>query len=229
MPNLGDYIGQLLSEITIARMHADLETIRVAELYATHPLLRYMPAPRFRLPDVHIDAPVVIKEMDEPRAGELPRGAPSLADMRKAFDKVLKKRLSEERIRLKPAQREKLKSTLDKKMDSLAQPAEIAVDVIRVADELSNAASVTLAESDGPVEASLRPKFEKTVKEAARLELLKLRKPPSRLNVLVTTTDIREAGPSENITRLQLKITEEAVEWTSIESDGIEKDRLVPE
>ncbi len=43
MPNLGDYLGQLLSEITLARMHADLESIRIAELYAAHPLLRTFP------------------------------------------------------------------------------------------------------------------------------------------------------------------------------------------
>lgn len=229
MPPLGDYIGQLLSEITIARMQADIEAVRVAELYASHSLLRTMPVPHFRLPNVEVDVPVVVKQMEEERAGELRRGAPVLANMRRAFDKVLTKQLREERIRLRAEHRTKLKSVLDRKVASLSQPAAIAVDVNRVADELTNTASRTLTEPGGPVDPARRPKLEKKLKEAARVEFLKLRKPPPRLQVLVTTGEVREAGPSEVITRLHLKITEEAFEWTTIESDGREQDRLVIE
>jgi hypothetical protein len=229
MPNLGDYMGLLLSELTIARMKADIETVRVAELYAAHPLLRNMPVPHFRLPNVEIDVPVVIQEMEEQAAGELPRGAPILADMRKAFDSVLTKLLRKERIRLKPEHKKKLKEVLDEKVLSITQPIEIAVDVNRAADELASTASRTLTEFDRLVAPERRPKLEEKLKEAARVEFLKLRKPPRRLQVLVTTPEIREAGPSEVITRLNLKITEEAVEWTTIESDDQKQERLVME
>ena len=229
MPHLGDYIGQLLSEITIARMQADIEAVRVAELYASHSLLRNMPVPHFRLPNVEMDVPVVVKQMEEERTGELPRGAPILSDMRKAFDKVLTERLSAERVRLKPEQKKKLKSVLDKKAVSLGRPAEIAVGVNRVADELTHTAFLTLTESGGPVDPARRPEMEEKLKEAARIEFLKMRKPPPRLQVLVTTGEIREAGPSEVVTRLHLKIIEEAVEWTTIESEGLKQDRLVIE
>ncbi len=116
MPYLGDYVGQLLSEVTIARMQADIEAVRVAELYAGHPLLRNMPVPHFRLPNVEVDVPVVVKQMEEQPAGELPRGTPILADMRKAFDKVLAKKLSEELIRLRPQHKKKLESALKEKV-----------------------------------------------------------------------------------------------------------------
>lgn len=229
MPHLGDYLGQILSEITIARMHADIEAVRVAELYAGHPLLRNMPVPHFRLPNVEVDVPVIIKQMEEPQVGESPRGAPTLADMRKAFDKVLTQRLSKEGIRLKPDHKRKLNSILDEKAESLTQPIEIAINVNNVADELANTASETLTESGGPVDPARRSKLEEKLKEAARVEFLKLRKPPTRLQALVTTAEIREAGPSEAITRLHLKITEEAFEWTTIESNGRKQDRLVME
>ncbi len=65
MPNLGDYLGQLLSELSIARMQADLETVRLAELYAMHPLLRTMPVPHMRLPDVDLEIPVLIKASED--------------------------------------------------------------------------------------------------------------------------------------------------------------------
>ena len=232
MANLGDYIGQLLSEITIARMHADLEAVRVAELYAGHPLLRHMPVPRFRLPDVQIDVPVVIKEMDEPTSGEPPRGAPTLEKLRKAFDEVLTKWLVKKGIKLRPQDKKKLESVLEEKVADITQPLDVAVDVKRVGDELSRAVLRMLTESGGPVkigEPAQVKKLEEELKKAARIGFLKLCKPPPRLHVLVTTTEIREAGPSETITRLQLKITEEAFEWTTIESDGIKQDRLVPE
>src|SRR5437868_1648504 len=100
MPYLGDYIGHLLSEITIARMHADLESVRVAELYASHPLLRNMPVPHFRLPDVDLDIPVVVSKVEEAREGESSRGGSSVVDMRKAFDQVLKIRLASSGVEL---------------------------------------------------------------------------------------------------------------------------------
>ena len=232
MPYLGDYIGQLLSEITIARMQADIEAVRVAELYAGHPLLRNMPVPHFRLPNVEVDTPVVIKRLEEPQAGETPRGVPTLEDMRKAFDKVLKQRLSEEGIRLEPKHENKLKAVLDGKMVALTQPVEVSIDIDRVANELSNAAFRTLTVfdlPDRPIDPARRPKLVEKLKEELRVEFLKLRKPPTRLYVLVTTAEIREAGPSEAITRLHLKISEEGFEWTTIESDGQKQDRLVME
>lgn len=229
MPHLGDYLGQILSEVTIARMQADIETVRVAELYAAHPLLRNMPVPRFRLPDVEIDVPVVIEQMEEPSPDEAPRGAPTLADMRKEFDKVLTEELSKKDVRLKPEQKKKLNAMLDKKTVALTRPVEIAFDVGRVADELAHTVSQTLTESGGPVDPGMRPKLEKDLKEAARLGFLKLRKPPARLRTLVTTAEIREAGPRENVTRLRMKITEEGFEWATVESDDRTEDRLVIE
>lgn len=232
MPNLGDYIGQLLSEITIARMHADLEAVRVAELYAGHPLLRHMPVPHFRLPDIQIDVPVVIKEMDEPPPSEPPRGAPTLEKLRKTFDEVLTKWLVKEGIKLKARDEKKLESVLAEKVAAITQPLDVAVDIKRVGDELSGAVMRMLTEPGGAVdirEPAQVKKLEEELKKEVLVEFFKLCKPPPRLHVLVTTKEIREAGPSEAITRLQLRSTEEAFEWTTIESDGIEKDRLVPE
>jgi hypothetical protein len=208
-------------------MQADIEAVRVAELYSSHPLLRNMPIPHFRLPTVELDVPVAIKKMEEPQRETAPRGTPTLAETRVVFDKVLAKTLSEERIRLKPEQTRTLKTALDKKVVSLTQPAEVAVDVNRVAKELSQTASRTLVASG--LDAKTRANLEEKISELARVEFLNLRKQPTRLQVLVNTSEIREAGPIEAITRIHLKITEEAFEWTSIESDGKTEDRLIIE
>ncbi len=232
MPYLGDYLGHLLSEITIARMQADLEAVRVAELYASHPLLRTFPVPHFRLPDVDLDLPVVIKQVEDPRPGESPRGGMALADIRKTFDRVLAKQLQQERIHTTPDEREKLRQILDEKIASLGQPTEVAVDVARISDQLTSVTTEFLratAQPRGGVEPGDIQRFEKALKHAARIELLEARKTPPRLQVLVTTQEIREAGPSEVITRLRLKVSEQGVEWTTVEADGRTQDRLVPE
>lgn len=232
MPKLGDYLGQLLSELTIARMKADLEAVRVAELYAGHPILRHMPVPHFRLPDVDLDVPVVITKMDEPEPGDKPHGAISLIEMRKTFDKILMREVEKEKIKLTPKHKSRIKKVFDEKVALLSQPDEVAVDSLRVASELTGAVTSVLKESalpDGPVEPESVKRFEAKLKEAARAEFIKLRKPPLRLHALVTTAEIREAGPSEVVTRLSLKITEDALEWTSLEADGVKKDFLVPE
>jgi hypothetical protein len=228
LPNLGDYLGHLVAEITIARMQADIEAVRVAELYSSHPLLRNMPIPHFRLPTVELDVPVAIKSMEEPQEEKAPRGTPTLAETRVVFDKVLATSLSEERIRLTPEQTKTLKTALDKKAVTLAQPAEVAVDVNRVANELASTASKTVV-SSAKLDEKTQATLEEKISELARVEFQNLRKPPTRLQVLVNTSEIREAGPNEIITKIHLKITEEAFEWTTIDTDGKKEDRLVIE
>lgn len=225
MPKLGDYLGQLVSEITIARMHADLEAVRIAELYAGHPLLRHMPVPRFRLPEVQLDMPVVIEQMDEPRAGESARGGASTMQLRKSFDNVLTSQLRANRVRLKADQREELNRVLDDEMARLDQPAEVAVDTNRVADKLAMAALACLTELLGPE----KVKGVAGLRDDARLSLLKVQPAPPRLYALVTTKEVRESGPHENITRIRVTLSEEALEVTQIELNGETHTRLVPE
>jgi hypothetical protein len=228
MPNLGDYLGHLLAEITIARMQADIESVRVAELYSNHPLLRNMPIPHFRLPAVELDIPVAIKKIEE-QTDQTPRGAPTVEETRKAFDKILTKTLTEEGIKLKPEENKKLKSALDTTMKRLIQPPEIAVDTNRIADKLASTTSTILTASGGPVDPKIQEELETKLKELTRVEFFKLRKPLTRLQVNVNTSEIREAGPTEIITKIHLKLTEEAFEWTTIQSDGKKQDRLIIE
>ena len=226
MPKLGDYIGHLLSEITIARMRADIEAVRVAELYAEHPLLRNMPVPRFRMPDVEMDVPVVVKELEEPTGDESSKGDPSIAEMRKVFDKVLTSVLAKEQVALTAANKKKLKDVLDQRVIALTRPSEVAIDMIRISRDFSQNAVKTLSDVIKPEK---QAEFEEKLNEVLRIELIKIRTPLKRLNVLITTAEVREAGPDEVITRLHLRISEEAFEWTTIESDKGKEERLIVE
>jgi hypothetical protein len=232
MSNLGDYLGQLMSEIAIARMQADLETVRIAELYAQHPLLRTMAVPRIRLPDVDLDVPVLIKGTEAPREGETPRGGvANKADMRKAFDTVLKAHIMKVGVVLPPETSKKLRVALDRQEKTLeAAPAETAIDVHSSADAMTATALKVL--KDQPIahlEGTLHKIDAEQLKLEARSELLKLRSAPPRLDVIVSSAEIREGASADNVTRIRLKITEQGFEWTSVGTNGDKRDLLVPE
>ena len=231
MPLLGDYLGQLLSEIAMARMRADLETIRLAELYATHPLLRTMPVPHLRLPEIDLDIPVLIRASEEPREGASPRGGASFAVMRQKFDEVFVTYLATARIALSPVEARRLRAALDER-EAAGVPTEVSVDVSRVADDLIATALRILDEvKPRPIEAEplIPASLEAELRDALRIEFLKLRTPPPRLSVLVTSAELREAGTAENVIRLRLKVSEQGLEWTTTAPDGRRPDRLVPE
>jgi hypothetical protein len=229
MPNLGDFLGHLMSEITIARMHADIEAIRIAELYASNPLLANLPIPHFRLPNIDIDVPVVIQNVEQPPNGLSAMGAPLVKEMHDKFNEILIKFLKDESIELKQTEKKKLDKSIEKSILELSHYEGLASNINQVADILSDIVSGALTEPNGPVHKLKREELRDSIKNISRVEFLKLSKPPARLKVLINTSEIKEAGPSDVITRLHLKVNEEAFEWTKIELEGKTKDRLVPE
>ena len=227
MSYLGDFLGQLVTEVTRARMQADIEAIRVAEMYASHHLLRHLPVPHFRMPDVELDVPVVLQDLD----GDTVDGAarPKAAEVIKAFQPALVAALRERGITLKPEQKKLLQAAVEKKLPSLLEADTLGTDLLAVADATSRLAVETLAGTRGPISEAQRSSVETALRKEARQALLKLRGTPPRLRASVKTSDVREAGSGEVVTRFRLRITEEAVEWTSVDDDGETPNRLVIE
>jgi hypothetical protein len=228
MPYLGDYLGQLMSEVALARMQADLETVRLAELYASHPLLRHMPIPHLRLPNVDLEIPVLIQASEAPREGESSRGGVPIRELRRKFDELLDTQLTKAGIELNTTSLRKVRSALAGRMSALEAPTETGVDVQLVADDFTDTAVRTIAELPRTEATAVEP-LATELREVVRREFLKVRQPPPRLVALVTSAEIREGGTSENITRLNVKLSEQGVGWTTIETDGVSHDRLVPE
>ena len=226
MPYLGDYLGQLLSEISMARMQADLETVRLAELYAAHPLLRTMPVPHMRLPDVELDFPVLIKTSEDPRAGESARGGWTPVIFRAKYDEVLLAWMKKHRLLLPRADLKKLNKALDDITAQSGVPTETSIDVQWIVDQYMATTTAIIINKFKTQKSYDFSQIAAELREASRIEFLKLRTPPPRLTVLVTTAEIQEAGNAENLTRLHLKVSEAGMEWTMIESEGVQRDRL---
>ncbi|GJQ30109.1 MAG: hypothetical protein HBSAPP03_19930 [Phycisphaerae bacterium] len=237
MPNLGDYLGQLLSEIAMARAQADLETVRLAEVYASHPLLKHLPVPHIRLPEVNLDVPVLVQQSEQPRVGETPRGGASREALAKAFDTLLATRLVQAGLELTAPEKRTLGTAVASRVAGATAVAEVAVDVLRLADDLTSTAVATLTQLKHPVApagaarppGSVPATFVDELRDAARVEFLKARTPPPRVAVGVRTAEIKESGGGDQVMRLHLKITEQGMEWKSIETDRGREDRLILE
>lgn len=237
MPYLGDYIGNLLSEITAARVQADIEAVRVAELYASHPLLKYMAVPHFRLPTVTLDVPIAIKEIEEVGKDPAPASAVVLRHVRKNFDQVVSSRLKHAGIKLSDVQVKNLNREVSRKFADFKQPSEVPLSMTHIADELVFTTAKVLREPsreehEERVDKSKLKRIEKLeseLKTGLYLEFSKFLKAPNRLNVAISTAELREVGSGDVLTNIHLSITEDAFEWTMIESDGKSQSRLVPE
>jgi hypothetical protein len=235
MPYLGDYLGHLLSEIATARVQADLETVRMAELYASHPLLRHLPVPRFRLPTLTLDVPVVVQNVEQAAQPDISLLAElSAPSARERFNQLLDLHLQRAGIVLSERDKYGLQAVLDQAAAARAADQPFTAASARgMADEMVSAAVKFISFYQTQTSLAADPTwlqvFESELRAAA-LALFPDKSPtPSRLLVQVTNTALRDAGPAELMTRLRLSISEDAVEWTTVESQGQTVERLLPE
>jgi len=232
MPNLGDFVGQLLSEMSIARMQADLETLRLAELYAAHPLLKTMAIPRVRMPEVEIDVPVLVDTTGEVAQGQGARGGLSPEAAGKAFGEAVDARLAVLGITLAAVDRTRLQKDAVQAASSVSTPAEVSVGIRPLGDAMA-AAAMNVIESRSQTRIAARGDlpdgFASTLAAVARDALLQTQTPPPRLAVIATSAAIQEAAKSDAVVRFHLKLAEQGMEWTTIGGEEDQRDTLVPE
>ena len=252
MPRLGDFLGTLMSEIVIARVRADLETIRVAELYASDDLLRHMAIPSFRLPEVSVTVNLIVTKLEPPHDDKPPRGVPSLDEVRRTFDDTLAAQLSKAGISLEQSTRAKLKKLLDEAQAQMKVPLSIAVGLTAPVDHLAETAITYLCRAEDQAAKDNDPQEDDTQKgakkkhkgdglpdmpesladdlrAAARRAVLLLAQLPERMHVEVVHQ--KDSDPdAARLMKLQLSILEECLEWTEIVTEGEPtKRRLIPE
>lgn len=208
MPKLGDFIGALLSDVAQARVRADLETVRIAEAYAGHGLLKHLPVPRFRLPDLIIDVPVLVTSVGD--VGEQQYGQPSASEVAAVVQDGLRAgdlhfgRGEPQRIARAGSQR--LKELFAAGPQTLLAPGAIASDVTAAVSEAVRAA--------GPEEGTTEriALVERTVKAGLeRLLVEKMIRSP-HLEVLVTSGEIKAHADNESVVRVRLNVSEDAYE-----------------
>ena len=232
MINLGDYLGTLLSELTLARVQADLEAIRIAEHYANHELLKHFPIPRIRVREVNLDIPVVIANTESPPDKGSPRGGVLSEVLQDRFLKNLQKQLDKHSIKIDDADREQLIQKMENETEKMVRPALVQIDTNLAADRYSAVVGRLLERKKDDIGPKKLNTFLDVLRRTSRSDFLNARLDIPRIQVGATSAEIGEA-PAESVVRITLRVNEEGVEWTSFTShvNGEEEveNRLVPE
>jgi hypothetical protein len=226
VPPLSDYIGALLAEITNARVQADLESARIAQLYASHPLLQHFAVPRMRLPNVSLDLPVAVDKVDPPA------GSPHSAELpavRQKLDSIIQQELARVKLQLTPSLRKRLADGLGEIFKKLQGASTLsAKDIVNAADQASSATMDVIAAATKEPE-TMDPTIEPSIRRQFAAEFLKLQPAPSQVQVSVITAQLKDVAPSQILTRIHLAISEEGVEWTQTNPSDPASKTLLPE
>jgi hypothetical protein len=225
MPSLAEFLGQVLVEIAKARVQADLESARIAELYASHPLLEHMPVPRFRLPKVGLDVPLAFDRFDAvPGPPPVP---PDRGLIRQNIGVIIDEELKLRELQLSTAARRRLDNVLNELIENIPPAGVSGFEAINLSGNALSAVLESLKTTkdapalDPPLDTALRRRFD--------AEFLKLQLPSPPVPVVVATAQLREIGPPQTLTRVQLTISEEGVEWAQTNPSDPASRTLLPE
>ena len=235
MPKLGDFLGDLLTEVTMARVQADLESVRVAELYANHPLLKHMPVPRFRLPAVHFDLPVLIRGEEDGGGGAVRMDAREAATN---FLQLLDDVLDENDWKLYAYERRRAhRYAVAIITEQLDLPPDVAGSITGTVNELVKMAIKTVrrrvevrSAARGGDPEHLLSLIREGLRKRLMTAFIRFIVSPRRLQADITTSHVKEAGDADTLARVKMEVTEDGVEWaTVVDRDGELTERLVGE
>lgn len=217
----------------MARVQADLESVRVAELYANHPLLKHMPVPRFRLPSVHLDIPVLIRGEDEDDSEERPTLEPE--DAAERFMEILDGVLGDHDRPLLSDERESIRrSAVLKVAEHLEVPPDVAGGISGTVTDLLKLAiralRARLEAEDGEDPERILARIREDLRRRVMTAFIRFVASPRRLEADMVTSHVKEAGDAEVLARVKMEVTEDGVEWaTVVDRDGELAERLVSE
>lgn len=228
--DLGTLIGSLLAEITRARLAADIEATRVANLYGSDPMLSQMPIPRFRLPDVHVTLPIVVENLEGEGAAPPPPRLPS-ATKRKAMVTSAMKFAG---FKLRPAERAAVLKALDDEVGRIEAGPRNALRAGLQARRLGSAVDTVLTKEAAsrrkPLSPLVRSRFADALRNAVQEDLNQQLTAQHRLRVLPRTQDVQALGNAANVMELRLTISEEAYEMSlGVDEEGEAVEHFGPE
>lgn len=235
MSTLADAIGALVAEVTRARMAADLETTRIARIYQADPLLKHLSVPRFRLPEIQMDVPVVLQGYRSSGGTTTVEAVPDKALRELAAAVTEQVRSLVKSFDVDPSSVEKLVER------ALAPFYEDATDHSS-AEQLYEALygpistwfAATPAGRDERRVRSFRAKLAyllpRTIESFVRSVPVTSSEQLSALDATLETAVVREVGDPTLLAVLRLKVVEDGLEWATVTSaDGEDEQRLVPE
>jgi hypothetical protein len=212
MPTLGEVLAALLSDAAQARVRADLETVRIAQAYSRDQLLKNLPVPRFRLPDVTVDIPVLITQVEgtTDAAGGAPFDEPAAGELRNVARAGLRGagiRLPRAAVSRVPADLiERARALFQSGTPRLLNPGLVSDDIAEMLVEIAGAAI------EGGLSGDQAEQLRTTTREAMSALLVTKMRVSLSWQVAVTAAEIKAQGDSDSIVRLRLTISEDGYE-----------------
>ncbi|MBT0774132.1 hypothetical protein KIH74_34625 [Kineosporia sp. J2-2] len=220
-----DVLAATVSSLVRARHLADLESMAIAEQYRDHPLLRNFSVPRMRVPEMRVDLPVLVDTVTHERqitGTDIDRITDGAAQhlQTSLTDPVPENAVGQATSALGRLLRQHHgKAGLSEtECHDLAHRARAVV-----AEALASVAD-TGAAGTGP-----QPAVD-AVHRFVHDELLSRARRSPRLAVRPRTTAVKEESNPASVSRLQLVIREEGLEWnTTMAPDGSTQTNLIHE
>ncbi|MAR01745.1 MAG: hypothetical protein CMI00_14555 [Oceanospirillaceae bacterium] len=232
MPKLNEYLGSIISSLNTARVMADIQTVKVAEDYAKHDLLKHFSIPRMRIDDVEITIPVAIDSAEETLTEPVDiiknrdfNSAIYSEVTRSLGMKSLPKEMSSQ-VRSMIAENTQTLENQINKSGSLSGVTDFSK---RISDSVRRIATEQKMMTDSSTQEPYN--IEQRIAETAHTQINAMapKKSIGDMNVIAEAHLLREQKP-ENIMQIKLKISEDAMEWQQSEgSDGQTRSMLLPE
>lgn len=230
MPYLGDYLGYLMTEITNARAQADYEAVNIAERYARDPYLKYLPVPRFRIPSLSIDVPLVINNVQEPNGRS--SNDQILSYMQAKFRKLLPRQLNMiSTLHPKTSKMDNINKLTDKIFEEFKLLDNTPIRITHIADKLVASVTEELKKStpvDDRNNKSL-DEFAHELRQQLYSEFSKYLRDQPRLDITANTVDIKNVGSKDILAYVRFTVTEDSLEWTTVDEGNVAVRRLIPE
>ncbi len=239
MTDLSDFLGGLVSGISHARLNSDIESVKIAEIYAQDPLLQNLSVPRMRIDTVELSIPVAMEGIKEKK--EVIYEISDTSKLLEISYAVLLKSLSTGSL---PAQlSNELKKFLEESTRVMVDrtrtnPAEepllnytttVALFVTRLSDTIFKQLKRKPLSADEQfnLQKDIVEKLRSALKEQVSISYRE--KKADSLNVIVEAARLREIKP-ENIIMIKMKVSEQGLEWIKMEnSKGEVISKLTPE
>jgi hypothetical protein len=208
MPDLGEYLGHLLCEVTRARVMADHEAVRTATAYLGDGsgLLRHFPVPRMRLPELELTVPVVVMDIPDGYA-EVTRVDPRL--LSKLLANNLGPALSRQRVQIETGEITRIILEDPMLSEGRLSPDALGLLGVRIQDRTRSISKSprlagSTAERFEEIARIIRDQIARTVEALPRR--------PAGIAVDARTAAVKNVGEPAMVVNIKLVVREESLE-----------------
>lgn len=251
MAKLKDYLGSLVKDLNEARYAADVESARIAQLYANDPILKHFSVPRMKILDTELTIPIAVESLEHSIDTQY-----DPVDNNKLFKTVYDevKNVIETKSFNASISRD-LRKSIYRHIDTLEKEVKGGEDTVKSIEKFAKRVveeSISKIKKDTKESVKLTKRIkkldigsndEKTKEEhlknllGANMKehLVQVVKPPRTIeklenaHITAESAKLKEYSP-QNIVYIKMKVTEESMEWqTIVDEDGKVVPKLIPE